>query len=178
LEACFSLIETTSSADYKASRGGWHPDSKRLEMKDKDMKYLLVKAMTDEALGLPTPMSIDQDNPQAVPLVDSPLLAYLSFQLTLEPPYTVLYIYEIHLVTAVRRMGLGAFLMSIAERIAQAVGVDKTMLTVFTRNQGAFEFYKSLGYGTDIISPRETKLRGGKVLLPDYAILSKSMAEN
>ncbi|TVY59650.1 hypothetical protein LSUE1_G006604 [Lachnellula suecica] len=42
-DACFHLIEFTSSADYRKSKDGWKPRSKRKEMKLLDLKYLLVK---------------------------------------------------------------------------------------------------------------------------------------
>ncbi|KAL6709635.1 hypothetical protein ACN47E_001063 [Coniothyrium glycines] len=43
LNACLSLVESTSVQDYRNSRIGWHPRKKRLEMSDEEMIYLLVR---------------------------------------------------------------------------------------------------------------------------------------
>ena len=71
-EACFRLIEYTSSADYKKSKDGWKPRSKKKEMRLLDLKYFLVKR-DDEVEG------------------------FLSFMPTYEDDYPVIYCYEIHL---------------------------------------------------------------------------------
>lgn len=63
--------------------------------------------------------------------------------------------------------------MSLQERIARHTPtVEKVMLTCFTRNTDAFEFYKKLGFSIDPISPVPRKLRG-KEAPPDYFIMSK-----
>ena len=72
LEACFRLIESTSSDDYKKSKQGWMPRSKRKEMKLFDLKYLLVKK-------------------------DNQVEGFLSFMPTYEDDFPVIYCYEIHL---------------------------------------------------------------------------------
>ena len=71
-EACFKLVETTSSEDYKLSKDGWKPLSKKKEMKLLDLKYLLVKRK-DQVCG------------------------FISFMPTYEDDYPVMYCYEIHL---------------------------------------------------------------------------------
>lgn len=42
-EGCFSLIETTSSEDYKTSSMGWSPTKKRKEMRLPDMRYMVLR---------------------------------------------------------------------------------------------------------------------------------------
>lgn len=42
-EGCFSLIEETSSEDYKASSIGWSPTKKRKEMRLPDMRYMVLR---------------------------------------------------------------------------------------------------------------------------------------
>jgi RimJ/RimL family protein N-acetyltransferase len=51
--------------------------------------------------------------------------------------------------------------------------VEKAMLTCFVSNESALKFYEKLGFTKDDYSPRERKLRGGKVVVPDYVILSR-----
>jgi hypothetical protein len=76
-DACFRLIELTSSEDYKKSRSGWKPRSKRKEMKLLDLKYFLVKH-------------------------DDQIEGFASFMPTYEDDYPVIYCYEIHLSPALR----------------------------------------------------------------------------
>jgi RimJ/RimL family protein N-acetyltransferase len=54
--------------------------------------------------------------------------------------------------------------------------VEKAMLTCFVSNESALKFYEKLGFTKDDYSPRERKLRGGKVVVPDYVILSRPTA--
>jgi ribosomal protein S18 acetylase RimI-like enzyme len=171
------LIEETSQADYKASSTGWRPKAKRKEMREEDMQYLLIR-----------PWQHDEDtqsrdgNTKAKANLDGGdqsnterIVAFASFMLTMEEDQAVIYIYEIHLDPSVRAIGVGKWLMRIVEEIGQKVGVNRSMLTVFTRNSTAENFYKRLGYSKDVISPTERKLRGGKVKRPDYLILSKNI---
>jgi hypothetical protein len=76
-EACFHLIEFTSAADYKNSKDGWKPRSKRKEMKLLDLKYLLVKR-------------------------DDHVEGFVSLMPTYEDDYPVIYCYEIHLSPALQ----------------------------------------------------------------------------
>ena len=87
----------------------------------------------------------------------------------------VVYCYEIHLEECVRGMGVGGRLMGVLEEVGRRAGVEKAMLTVFRRNEGAVGFYEGLGYGVDEYSPRPKKLRNGVVKEVDYLILSKSL---
>jgi hypothetical protein len=76
-ESCFRLIEYTSAEDYKRSKDGWKPRSKKKEMKLLDLKYFLVKR-------------------------GSKLEGFLSFMPTYEDDYPVIYCYEIHLSSALQ----------------------------------------------------------------------------
>lgn len=74
------------------------------------------------------------------------------------------------------RVGLGQRLMNhVLTAAANTPGVDKTMLSCFRRNDGARRFYERMGFETDASSPRERKLRSGKVVSPEYRILSCSV---
>jgi hypothetical protein len=76
-QSCFRLIEYTSSADYKMSKDGWKPRSKKKEMRLLDLKYFLVKR-------------------------DNKVEGFLSFMPTYEDDYPVIYCYEIHLSSALQ----------------------------------------------------------------------------
>lgn len=152
LDACFHLIETTSAEDYKKSKAGWKPRSKRKEMKLLDLKYLLVKR-------------------------DNRVEGFLSLMPTYEDDYPVIYCYEVHLSPALQRSGLGTILMKHLEFIGSKVpGAAKIMLTCFLRNQAGISFYEKLGYSRDEFSPLPQVLRDGTKVESDYIILSKAMA--
>lgn len=72
------------------------------------------------------------------------------------------------------RTGLGrrlmGYLMDVGDHISS---VEKVMLTCFVSNASGLKFYEKLGFDKDDYSPRERKLRGGKVVIPDYVILSR-----
>jgi hypothetical protein len=76
-DACFNLIDTTSSEDYKRSKDGWKPRSKKKEMRLLDLKYFLVKR-------------------------DNQVQGFVSFMPTYEDEYPVIYCYEIHLSSALQ----------------------------------------------------------------------------
>jgi GNAT superfamily N-acetyltransferase len=155
LDSCFRLIESTSRPDYESSSWGWHPKRKKREMKENEMRYLLVRSAGDEG---------------------NPVLGFLSFMLTHDstPSVPVLYIYEIHLSRALQGLGLGAHLMDLAEKIAENVAVEKVMLTCFLSNENAHSFYKKRGYVADVCSPEDRRTRN-KVVKPDYVIMSKDV---
>lgn len=159
LEACFKLVESTSSEDYKAASSGWRPKEKREEMKDKQMVYLLVKTAAKEAA----------------------ILGFISFMMTFDdPPHQdrqVVYMYEVHLDDSLRGCGLGSKLISFVELAACHVGIFKTMLTVFRTNTGARGLYERLGYVRDSSSPEDRVVRK-RVIEADYLIMSKVLVED
>jgi len=167
LNDCLELIEYTSGDDYRASRTGWHPKEKLKEMQDSSMLYLLVRRAetdtSDTAVQAPDTQKI---------------LGFLSFMYTNDdPPHTdreVVYIYEVHLLDELRGGGLGSHLISIAEEAARQMGISKTMLTVFSRNQKARKLYEKLGYKKDACSPADREIRG-RIIEADYIIMGKEL---
>jgi len=157
--ACYNLVERTSRPDYEASASGWHPRIKRREMKDHDMRYLLVRQLH------PRPSPVESE---------SEVTGFLSYMITHDstPSVPALYIYEIHLSEPLRKLGLGAHLLQVAENIARRIGLTKVMLTCFLSNEAALGFYKKRGLGTDECSPRDRTTRN-KVMKVDYVIMSK-----
>lgn len=63
-----------------------------------------------------------------------------------------------------------AHVTAAADRIAT---LEKTMLTCFVSNAHARRFYERLGFEVDDSSPRARRLRGEKVIEPEYVILSR-----
>lgn len=121
-------------------------------MRDPDLRYILVKDPAGRVCG------------------------YTSLMPTMEEGQPVIYCYEIHLKPELRRTGLAALLMGFLETVAINIDVmDKVMLTVFTCNTGAVDFYRRCGFERDDISPQPRKLRNGVVKEPDYSIMSKSV---
>ncbi|KAK5740031.1 hypothetical protein LTR17_004928 [Elasticomyces elasticus] len=154
---CYNLVETTSRDDYEASSWGWHPARKIREMNEEDMRYLVIRSCD---------------------VKDREIKGFLSFMFTYdsEPRVPVLYVYEIHLVEGLRKVGLGAHLMKLAESFAKRIGVEKVMLTCFLSNQKALDFYAKRGYMQDASSPEDRKTRNG-VVKADYIIMSKKVSE-
>jgi N-alpha-acetyltransferase 40 len=162
LTACFNLIATTSQSHYEESSFGWNPRRKKREMKEDEMRYLLVHS--------PPPEANDSAG------IESQISGFLSFMLTHDstPSVPVLYVYEIHLLPHLRKMGLGAHLMHVAEAIAEKVGMEKVMLTCFVANERAYDFYRRRGYGRDVCSPEDRRIRR-KLVRVDYVIMSRGV---
>ena len=135
-----------------------------------DLRYLLVRRSSSLSSTTPTA----GDTTTTTETVANEIDAFLSFMLTYEDGYEVIYCYEIHLSESSRGCGLGKHLMGVMERVGREVGVSKSMLTVFLENEGAVRFYERLGYGVDEFSPEPRRVRG-RVIRPDYVILSKSL---
>ncbi|KAL9577966.1 MAG: hypothetical protein Q9212_006027 [Teloschistes hypoglaucus] len=159
LNACFNLIASSSANAYATSSIGWSPTKKRKEMKLPDLRYLLLES-------------------QATDGSEQRIHSFLSFMLTYEDGYEVVYCYEIHLAPYLQGQGIGRHLMMLVEGVGRKAGVAKSMLTVFVENQPAMRFYEKLGYSVDEYSPEPRKLRNGTIKMPTYSILSKSLKDN
>ncbi len=69
-------------------------------------------------------------------------------------------------------------MLSYAQSVAcNILGAGKVMLTCFKRNEGGMRFYDRLGFSVDASSPRDRRLRSGKVVTTDYVILSRKGEE-
>ena len=173
-EACFALIEFTSSRDYDGSAAGWSASKKRKEMKLPDMRYLLLRntpgANTDvDDCGR-------QSKTDDTLTLNKHIAGFLSFMVTYEDRKEVIYCYEIHLSPRAQGLGLGNMLMLTMEEIGKRIGLEKAMLTVFKSNVRAMDLYqRSLGYVVDEYSPPPRRLRNGTVKEADYLILSKRL---
>lgn len=177
-EACFRLIELTSSKDYSGSSIGWSPSKKRKEMKLPDMRYLLLHPNSSRERVTAKGGTAISDTPDPA---QSPnernILGFVSFMITYEDGKEVIYCYEIHLSPVVQGRGLGKLLMARFEEIGRRIGLEKAMLTVFKSNSTALRLYDRLGYSVDEYSPQPRTLRNGTVKEPDYLILSKPLQQ-
>ncbi|GAB1191694.1 acyl-CoA N-acyltransferase [Aspergillus pseudonomiae] len=171
-EACFKLIEETSSDAYKGSGWGWSPKKKMKEMRLPDMRYLILRQGSKA-----TPENIENAEGGTVSSTGQ-LLGFTSFMVTYEDGKKVIYCYEIHLSSAAQGQGLGSQLMIRLANIGRRIGLEKVMLTVFRSNEKAVRFYYKLGFTEDEYSPPPRILRNGMVKEPDYMILSKSLRSN
>lgn len=167
VQTCFQLIETTSSAAYKASSIGWNPPEKMEELLDSRMRFLLVRRASASSASSGPPVH--------------EILGFLSFMITNDdPPHQarpVVYIYEVHLCEALRGVGLGSHLITMAESVAKRAGISKSMLTVFTANKGARRLYERLGYQRDQASLPDRSIRG-RTIEPDHIIMGKELGQS
>lgn len=166
-ERCYNMIKETSSDTYKNSEVGWSPAKKLREMRGRDMRYILVRQRRrgqgknpsdNDNLQLQRektlPASAIGSRGRSKPLNNgefrdrkpvSDVVAFLSFMLTYEDGYRVIYCYELHVSARLRACGLGSRLMDLMEHVGRKVNVDKAMLTVFWTNEGALRFYQKRG---------------------------------
>lgn len=151
LDQCFSLVCDNLKSCYENSSWGWHPDQKREELAEPDTRYLIVRDTTDTMRG------------------------FLSFQMIAEEDVAIIYCWELQLSPDIRGRGVGKNLMHVMHDIARTNGLEMAMLTVFTANEIACQFYNKLGYEVDESSPKDRILRGRKVRA-DYAILSRPLS--
>ncbi|KAI0473583.1 acyl-CoA N-acyltransferase [Xylariaceae sp. FL0804] len=172
LRACLALIAETSRADYAASSGGWDPVRKEAEMRSPELRYILVREdeTADAGHG-------DGDGDGCGGGSGSgSLRGFTSLMPTYEEGEPVVYCYEIHLKPELRGTGLASVLMASLERVAvHTPPVAKVMLTCFRSNARARRFYERSGFEEDPLTPRPRRLRSGRVVVPDYLIMSKKI---
>ena len=102
------------------------------------------------------------------------IVGFAAFMFDIEDKRPVLYLYELQVIKDYQHYGLGHFLMSLLEQIAKNVGMSHVMLTVFTHNEIAMNFYlKKCSYVIDSFSPSKSGKTGF-----DYEILSKKSLVN
>jgi len=141
------LITRNMKALYEKSDWGWKTANKKEEMFDDRAWYLLAR---------------DMDN-------GGDLVAFSHFRYDMDYDDEVLYIYEIQLEDAVRRKGLGRFMMQVLEVMAFKADMRKIMVTLFKHNPAAQKFFKeALKYEIDETCPVDDVYEQY-----DYQIVSK-----
>nr|KAG5710715.1 hypothetical protein BaRGS_035117 [Batillaria attramentaria] len=106
VEWAFNLTKDNMQTLYEESDWGWNDRDKREEMTDSRAWYLVAK---------------DQEGKP---------VAFIHFRFDMEEDEEVLYCYEIQLEKAVRRKGLGKFMMQILELMAHSVA--RALLAFYT----------------------------------------------
>ena len=157
------LIEETSKTDYDGSGKKFSKAAKRKEMRLPDMRYLTLGEL------------VRPNEKTGVLEESSRVVGFVSFMVTYEDNYEVIYIYEILFVPEHQGRGFGGHMMDAVEDIGREVGVEKAMLTVFKSNERAVKWYYKRGYVVDEYSPEPRVFRDGTVKEPSYLILSKSL---
>lgn len=123
-------------------------------MKLRDMKYLLLRGFVAVEIATSGSGSAAEQSAQTSSTPSAEIQGFASFLLTVENTQAVIYIYEIHLRSHIRGLGLGSLLMNTVEGVGSKVGVEKAMLTCFEQNVRGRRFYEvTLGYGLDEGSP-------------------------
>ncbi|XP_043528730.1 N-alpha-acetyltransferase 40 [Frieseomelitta varia] len=139
----FDIMERNMKSLYEQSDWGWDPVAKQKELTEPTAWYL-VATSNDKFVG------------------------FSHFRFDIDYREEVLYCYEIQLESAVRRKGLGHFMMSALESMASKNKMRKVVLTVLKHNPSAMQFFYSLGYKMDKTSPSTSDQL-------DYIILSKAV---
>jgi len=141
-DCVFSLVEANMKELYEASNWGWNESQKRKELQGKTSQYLLVKDQNSKIKGL------------------------VHYRFDLDFGAAVMYCYEIQLEEDVQRKGIGGYLMTILQKLAERFKMKKVVLTVLKHNTQALGFYqKKLQFRMDSTNPKENDV--------DYVILSK-----
>lgn len=138
---CLELFQVNMGELYRQAEWNEEYETKEKELSHRRARYLLV-------------FTSDDDERKS----SEDMVAFMHFRFDYDdderPDCVVLYVYEIQIKEGFRGLGIGQRLMSMAEAMAKAHEVEKTMLTVMKRNEKAMSFYvDKLGYHVDEASP-------------------------
>jgi len=125
----FDLTKQNMQLVYE-STWGWNDKSKRKELDDDRMWFLLA----NDEQGTP--------------------VAFSSFRFDIDFDKPVVYCYEIQLANEIQGKGLGKFMMKILQLFAIKYHMQKVVATVLYKNERSLNFFKDkLGYVVDSSSP-------------------------
>ncbi|KAF2358314.1 GNAT domain [Trinorchestia longiramus] len=111
---------------YVSSGWGWQDSEKEAELCHSAAQYFIVR---EEASHSP--------------------VGFTHFRFDMDYGHHVLYCYELQVASSTQSGGLGALLMQLLHRVAQAASMSKVVLTVGRNNKRALKFYFGLGYKVD-----------------------------
>lgn len=158
-EKLMNLFKTLMKEMYERSSWGWDEAKKYSEMKDPKTRILIITKNTSSKPSETVTFSkIPKDNEDLVGFM------CFRFEKGSDKSESALYVYELHVDGLYQRQGLGEELMEMAKTIALEFKMDKIMLTVFSSNLQALQFYKKLKYHHDKSNPAKNEA--------DYQILS------
>ncbi|XP_049778792.1 N-alpha-acetyltransferase 40-like [Schistocerca cancellata] len=127
----FNLLECNMKPLYNSCSWGWNEKVKKEELTDERALYLVARDKEGKAL------------------------AFSHFRFDLDYGVEVLYCYELQLEAAVRRKGLGKFMMQVLELMGFSAKMKKVVLTVLKHNPDAMNFFTALRYSLDETSPED-----------------------
>ncbi|KAJ1914062.1 hypothetical protein H4219_004951 [Mycoemilia scoparia] len=182
----FKLIQKNVAEYYIASKITWSKSNKLKELKNPDMRYLLIYTNptgsandTDEISSSPPTHTVASiftpDNLVGFAAFD------FSFEETMEPNSSddkevpIIFCYEIQLEPSLRGKGLGKLLMNTMFQIGAEWDMQSVFLNTFNDNNLANNFYHKLGFRPDPISPCQY-LGGAYKHKYKYKILSKRIS--
>lgn len=132
MDQMFNLFKVNMQDYYEKSSWGWDENKKKEELTDENAKFLIARNS------------------------DGKILGFSHFRFEVEINHPVLYCYELQVAEEIHKKGVGKYLMRILFLIAFKFKLIKVMVTVFTHNKPALDFYKkSLGFRRDETCPYE-----------------------
>lgn len=140
------LVEDNVASFYEESSWGYSRSVIEKELSHPGMKFLIAYA--------PNPMSSDPKGEMIGYLAFLPttetVRGHYHLRWTRRKQEPVLYCYELQIVPSHRGIGLGRALMNQLVEIATAMSIKRVVLTCFTANEKAWNFYtKHLSYCVD-----------------------------
>jgi len=113
----FTLLKDNMFKFYEAV-WGWHDTQKKKELSHEESKYLIA---------------FDRESRKP--------LGYVHFRFEYEDDLLGCYVYEMQMEPAIQSKGLGKFLMQLCELVSIKYQMQHVLLTVFTSNERARNFY-------------------------------------
>ena len=115
----FSLFERNMKQIYEASKEGYNPEEKRVELFDMMSYYLIA---INSVTGLP--------------------LGYCHFRFDMDADCEVIYCYELQVEIDARKIGLGQFMMKFLEAMCVHLKMEKVILTCSKLNLIGQSFFR------------------------------------
>ncbi len=115
----FSLFERNMKHIYEASKEGYKPEEKLVELFDMRSYYLIAtNAVTSQPLG------------------------YCHFRFDMDFDCEVIYCYELQVEPETRKIGLGQFMMKFLETLCEHLKMEKVILTCSKLNLIGQKFFR------------------------------------
>jgi len=132
-KSIWTLYEVNMKKLLIPSSFGWDPSDKKKELFHPDSRYILIRPASGA------------------------LVAFASFRFDVEPDVDdvdedIVYLYELQVASASRKLGLGRLLMQSVETIAARWKMRKVLLTALLENIDTLKFYARMQYILDSTS--------------------------
>ncbi|EGV60734.1 hypothetical protein CANTEDRAFT_111433 [Yamadazyma tenuis ATCC 10573] len=152
-----SLIGTTIGTLYCQNNGQHWKQEKIVEMKETGLVYVAY-------------------------MLGDRIIGFISIMLVVDCGEKALYLYEIHIDPDFQDNKLGSKLMGKLHQLSlhldaqedDELSSKRTSLTVFSANEKALKWYSKLGYHRSPDSPKDRRLRSGKLVKPTYYLMTRT----